>query len=100
MDEGRADRLPLPRARSPPGAPFKLLTFTGMRRGEACGLRWSDSDSDHRVITVRTRRVEVNGKITRGKPKASSGERRVEIGPHLIDALKVHQLRQSIDRME
>ena len=32
---------------------FALLAYTGARRGEALGLRWSDVDLDRRMITVR-----------------------------------------------
>ena len=32
---------------------FKLVLATGMRRGEACGLRWSDIDWRHRTIHVQ-----------------------------------------------
>jgi integrase len=32
---------------------FALLAYTGLRRGEALGLRWSDVDLDRRMITVR-----------------------------------------------
>jgi integrase len=32
---------------------FALLAYTGLRRGEALGLRWADVDLDRRMITVR-----------------------------------------------
>lgn len=32
---------------------FALLTYTGLRFGEAIALRWSDVDLDRRIITVR-----------------------------------------------
>lgn len=91
LDHAAAHRL---------GALFEVLAFTGMRRGEVCGLRWSDVDLDGGVITVREQLVEVNGKIVKGKPKTRSGERRIEIDPRVIEALKVHRLRQDIERME
>ena len=33
---------------------FLTMLGTGLRRGEALGLRWSDVDLDHAVLTVRT----------------------------------------------
>ena len=33
---------------------FNLAFWTGMRRGEVCGLRWSDIDLDSRSMWVRT----------------------------------------------
>jgi integrase len=32
---------------------FAVLVYTGLRRGEALGLRWTDVDLDRRLITVR-----------------------------------------------
>jgi integrase len=32
---------------------FATLSYTGLRRGEAMGLRWSEVDLDRRLITVR-----------------------------------------------
>lgn len=42
-ESNRADLHPL----------FALLAYTGLRRGEALGLRWSDVDLGRRMITVR-----------------------------------------------
>jgi integrase len=32
---------------------FAVLVYTGLRRGEAVGLRWSDVDLDRRIVSVR-----------------------------------------------
>ncbi len=32
---------------------FAVLVYTGLRRGEAIGLRWADVDLERRIITVR-----------------------------------------------
>jgi integrase len=32
---------------------FALLAYTGLRRGEALGLRWTDADLERRMLTVR-----------------------------------------------
>lgn len=82
------------------GALFEVLAFTGMRRGEVCGLRWADVDLTRGVITVREQLVEVNGKIVPGAPKTRSGKRSVEISDRTIEALKGRRLAQDIDRME
>jgi integrase len=37
----------------PLGALFEVAAYTGLRRGEACGLRWSDIDFAKRELTVR-----------------------------------------------
>jgi integrase len=42
---------------------WRLLAVTGMRRGEACGLKWGDLDldADPASLTVRRTRVPVEG---------------------------------------
>lgn len=82
------------------GALFEVLAFTGMRRGEVCGLRWSDVDLDAGVLTVREQLVEINGKIIPGKPKTRSGERRIEIGRGTVAVLKAHRKRQAEERLK
>lgn len=80
------------------GALFEVLAFTGLRRGEACALRWEDIDLERGVITVRSNLVNVGGKIVEGRPKTRKGERRVDIGQRTIGALMVHKLAQDAER--
>lgn len=78
---------------------FEVLAFTGLRRGEACGLRWRDVDLDNGVLTIRTQLVEVNGTVVEGKPKTRSGQRTAEIGPDTAAALRAHRARQAVERL-
>jgi integrase len=81
------------------GALFEVMAFTGLRRGEACALRWADIDLRAGVIVVRSQLVEVGGKAVEGKPKTRSGEdRRVDIGQRTIGALLAHRLVQDAER--
>jgi integrase len=81
------------------GALFEVMAFTGMRRGEALALRWSDVDLQRGVIIVRTQLVEVGGRTVEGKPKTRSGEdRRIDIGERTIGALLAHRLTQDAER--
>ncbi len=89
LDHAITDRL---------GAIYEVLAFTGLRRGEACALRWSDIDLEHGVITVRTNLVSVGGPVVEGLPKTRKGERRVDIGDRTIGALMVHKLGQDAQR--
>ena len=68
---------------------FKLVLATGMRRGEACGLRWSDIDWRHRTIHVQRTVVKLSGqKIFTKEPKTTSGNRRVYISKEMCKLLK------------
>lgn len=77
---------------------YEVLAFAGLRRGEACALRWSDVDLQLGLITVRTNLVNVGGKIVEGRPKTRRGERRVDVGQRTIGALLVHKLAQDAER--
>ena len=48
LDSLRDDRL---------AALFELIAATGLRRGEACGLRWSDVDLGRGVLVVQRHRL-------------------------------------------
>lgn len=90
LDHVSGDRL---------GALFEVMAFTGLRRGEACALRWADVDILGGVITVRTQLVEVGGHAVEGKPKTRSGEdRRVDLGSRTVGVLMEHRLRQDAER--
>ena len=62
---------------------FALLAYTGLRRGEALGLRWGDVDLERRMITVR--------RSYEGQTK-SSKHRTVPIPTALAAVMKAHHL--------
>jgi integrase len=62
---------------------FALLVYTGARRGEALGLRWSDVDLERRMITVR--------RSYDGQTK-SSKQRTVPVSGALVAILKAYRL--------
>jgi integrase len=62
---------------------FSLLVYTGLRRGEALGLRWSDLDLDRRMITVR-RSYEGHTK--------SNKHRTVPVPAALVTIMKAYRL--------
>jgi integrase len=63
---------------------FALLALSGVRRGEALGLRWSDIDFERRQIMVRR---SYEGETTKGN-KA----RAVPLHGDLVPVLKAHKL--------
>jgi integrase len=82
------------------GALFEVIAATGMRRGEALGLRWSDIDLEVGVITVRQQLVESGaGRFDFGPPKTASGEgRQIELGQATMGALMAHRFAQDAER--
>ena len=69
------------------GALFEVTIATGLRRGEICGLRWTDVDLDNRIIVVRHNRVSVDGRVQEQaaqkplRPPHSASQRRRNGGP-------------------
>lgn len=91
---------------------YELIAATGLRRGEAVGLRWSDVDLERRVLIVRQQIVALDGEQTPcpycgeqhrgavfGRPKTSSGEDRVvELDGGVVGVLLGHRLHQDAER--
>jgi integrase len=58
-----------------------LLITTGMRRGEAMGLRWQDIDLDASTIAIRQTRVLLGYQPLLSTPKTQKGRRLVALDP-------------------
>jgi integrase len=76
---------------------YELLALTGLRRGEALGLRWQDVDPERAVLVVRRQLVDNGGDHVMGPPKTHSGERRVDLDSLTVRALTRHRKRQSAE---
>jgi integrase len=86
-------------AENAPYAPLWLvLLATGVRRGEALGLRWKDVDLRKGTISIRQTLVEVNGYVSFGEPKTKSGRRTIELDTMCIAALTAHRDAQTFRR--
>lgn len=81
------------------GPLFEVLALTGLRRGEAVGLRWQDVDLDKRVLVVRQQVVRQGGRLMTGPPKTRSGEeRRVDLDLGTAAVLAAHRRLQADER--
>ena len=59
------------------GIVFEVIASTGMRRGEALGLRWSDIDLEAGVIVARLQLLQVGSEFQFGPLKTVNGQDRV-----------------------
>lgn len=64
-----------------------LLASTPLRRGEVCGLRWSDVDLVEGLVTVRSTRLEVHGEVFEDSPKSRRGRRTLALDTPAVVAL-------------
>lgn len=80
---------------------WRLAAWTGMRRGEVCGLTWRDVDLDAGTVTVQRARVTVtSGDIRESKPKTATGRRQVELDNETLAALRTWRKRQKLESEE
>ncbi len=75
---------------------FELLSWTGLRRGEALALTWGAIDLPAARIHVRASR----GRYGEGAPKSAAGRRIVPLTPAMVSALRRHRLAQAPDAAE
>lgn len=68
---------------------WHLAVFSGLRRGELCGLRWTDLELDAARLVVRQQATQVGHEVVYGPPKTASGDHRVVS----LDAVTVAVLR-------
>jgi integrase len=73
---------------------FTLLVHTGLRRGEALALRWSDVDLERHLLRIRGTLSRVDGTLTVTEPKTAKSKRFVPISApaeHLLRAVQAGQ---------
>ncbi|HEU0130300.1 MAG TPA: site-specific integrase [Mycobacteriales bacterium] len=82
---------------------YVLAACCGLRRGEVCGLRWSDIDLDggdafgpH--LRVRQQLVDVDYAISFSEPKTAKSRRVVALDETVVAVLRRHRTRQRKDR--
>jgi integrase len=71
-----------------------LLVQTGLRRGEALGVRWQDIDLDKGKLRVRQCVEALKGKPHIQTPKSPSALRTITLFPESVAALRAHRTKQ------
>jgi integrase len=107
LDHVAGDRL---------SALFEVAAYTGLRRAELCGLRWSDIDEDGAGLSVGQTLVELSSEMIRAadrvcpscgrehtgllmkRPKSRAGRRWVPLVGAAQAALAVHKIGQDAER--
>jgi site-specific recombinase XerD len=79
---------------------WHTIAMTGMRRGEAIGLRWSDVDLEGGRLSVRRALIPINREVVVSEPKTAKGRRVVAVDPGTIEVLKSQAARQLNEQSE
>ena len=76
-------------------AMITLLLYSGMRRGELCGLTWSDVDFEENIIDINKSSLYVTGSGTiEDTTKTFSSQRVIKIPSPVMEILHEHRREQ------
>lgn len=64
------------------------LVSTGIRKGEAIGLRWNDIDFENNLVTIQRTRDHLGTRST----KSWNSMRKIDVGNHLISYLEKYKI--------
>ncbi|WP_157430641.1 site-specific integrase [Actinomadura macra] len=79
---------------------FHLVAFTGLRRGEACGIEWADMNLDAGEIAIRNQRVMVSyTDIEDSAPKTDASDDTIPLDSTSVKVLKVWRAQQNEERL-
>lgn len=78
---------------------YHLIAFTGLRRGEACGLHWDDIDLNTKTLTVRWQIVQHGWATAVDTPKTDGSDATIPLDTTTITALRAHRSRQNRERL-
>jgi integrase len=76
----------------------KLAGYLGLRRGEYCGLKWSNVDFENRCITIKETRTSAGSMIVEKGTKNRSSIRKLPIPNDLYSLLKNEKNKQEEDK--
>jgi integrase len=81
------------------GAAYRLIATTGMRRGEALGLRWSDVDLGAGRVTINRALSVIDKDLVWSQPKTARSRRSLSLDPETVATLKGHREHQLEERI-
>jgi integrase len=73
---------------------WHTIAMTGMRRGEAIGLRWNDVDLEAGRLAVRRALIPSGREVIVSEPKTIKGRRVIALDPGTVEIMKAQAARQ------
>ncbi len=80
------------------GALFTLMLSTGIRRGEALGLKWVDVDLEAGVLVVRRQLQRIGGALVTNDVKTAGSRRGINLAEPVVASLNAHREAQNAER--
>ena len=78
-----------------------LLLYSGMRRGELCGLKWGDIDFNDKLIHIQRASLYAKGKgVFEDRTKNESSERTIKIAGEALKLLLEYKMYQNTNRIK
>jgi integrase len=78
---------------------IKLLIHSGMRRGELCGLKWTDVDFNNKLITIERAILYTADKgVYEDTPKNNNSKRVIKLADEIFILLKEYKMKYNADR--
>ncbi|GLX01730.1 site-specific integrase [Microtetraspora sp. NBRC 16547] len=86
-------------ADDPLGLLYRIALLRGLRRGEACGLRWSDIDLKAGHLQIAQTVLQLGNQIVFDTPKSAAGRRTVSVDPETTRMLAARKAEQRRARL-
>ncbi|URM96419.1 site-specific integrase [Actinomadura madurae] len=80
-------------------AQYHLIAFRGLRRGESCGLCWTDVDLANGTAAIRWQIIQIGVDTFEGKPESEAGEATISLDSATVKELRAHKARQNAERL-
>ena len=78
-----------------------VLVYTGLRKGELCGLKWSDVNFEKGILTVNGGLEYLSSiGLYEEAPKTENGKRSIKLPTPALTVLKEHRRLQAEDRLK
>jgi integrase len=76
---------------------YHLIALRGLRRGEAAGLRWCDTDLDGKTAVISQQLQQYDGRLTVCPPKTPHSTRVIALDHTTVAALRAHRGQQDAE---
>jgi integrase len=78
---------------------IQLIAYRGLRRGEACGVRWVDLSKVANSLTISAQLVQLGWVVEAGEPKSDAGGRIIALDKVTLAVLEAWRKHQIAERL-